>query len=218
MREWYPQFALITTDSRRPYWSGRLKPFRTRLTAFHVCIEYRERLVGVPQVWVVDPEISRRTHPFHPHLNTDGSLCSFFVPDLTYDQRCHDVSRLVDLTGDWLRKHCHYEEFGFWPGPIAPHDPASVLKELAGQGHRLCVCGSGKVFELCCKSRYEELDKAMHRGRVFPLVDADQGQMGNVERLARVVREFLGPSRTASLLPKAGPSIRLRQTRHETGS
>src|SRR5207245_3724644 len=112
---------------------------------------------------------------------------------LTYDPRRHDVSRLLDLTGDWLRKHCHYEQFGWWPGPVAPHDPQAVLQELRGQGHKLCVCGSGKRFDLCCRFRYEELTALMSRGRVLPHVNADQDEMEKVERLARNVRESLGP-------------------------
>jgi len=207
MEEWYPQFALILTKPGQLYWSGAIKPFRSRLDVFRLALVYRDHLAGVPQTWVVRPEVSKRTHPFHPHLNADGSVCAFFVPDLTYDPRQHDISVLVDLAGDWLRKHVFYGEFGWWPGPVAPHDPAGVLAELKRQPSRPCVFGSGIGFDRCCQRQYQHLAGLTAAGRVTPSDCAIGGQACHVAVLARAIRCRLGPRRIAELLPHAGPPV-----------
>lgn len=207
MDQWYPQFALIRIPPGQPHWSGAIKPFRSRLQLFRLAVVYRDSLVGVPRIWVLSPEISRRTHSFHPHLNADGSVCAFFAPDCTYDPGIHDVSVLVDLAGDWLRKHIFYEEFGWWPGPVAPHDPDDVLAELKSQPSKPCVCGSGSSFDRCCWARYRHLANLLAARRITPaarIIDELE-----VTRLTRANRRRLGPYRMAELLPCAGPPVDL---------
>lgn len=209
VEHWYPQFTLVLTKAGRPYWSGTIKPFRSRLDLFRLALVYRDHVAGIPQIWVVHAEVSRRAHPLHPHLNADGSVCAFFVPDLTYDPRQHDISLLVDLAGDWLRKHVFFEDCGWWPGPVAPHDPSGVLAELKAQPAKPCVCGSGIRFDLCCQRRYQHLASLIAAGRVTS-TDAAMGDHAHrVTLLARAIRHRLGPCRAAELLPHAGPPVHL---------
>jgi hypothetical protein len=93
-------------------------------------------------------------------LHADGSACTFFAPDRTYDPERDDISRLVDLAGDWLRRHLFFEAVGWWPGGEAPHDAADVLRALEHKPDARCVCGKKLPFRLCCKQRYTQIAAA----------------------------------------------------------
>ena len=206
MENWYPQFALAGPPFT---WIGPLKPFRTRLRFFDLALEYRPLRRSVPKVWVLRPEISKRTHPYHPHLNSDGSVCAYFVPDASYDPAVHDISILVDIVGDWLRRHIFYEEFGWWPGPEAPHHARSVLQELRSRDGAPCICGSGRSFRLCCRRRYEHIDRALAAGEARPISPHQDLNPGVLEEILAGIRRAFGPVRTAELLPHLGPPARL---------
>src|SRR4051812_42685633 len=95
MAHWYPQFSLVAPLCENPFWHGVLRPFRTRLTTFRIALVYPQSERGVPKIWCLSPEVSKRTRWADPHINVDGSICTYFVPDLTYDPTKHDISRLV---------------------------------------------------------------------------------------------------------------------------
>jgi hypothetical protein len=208
MRLWYPQFHLVVPLEGRPYWTGTLKPYRTRRDTFRIVLVGSACSSGVPKVWCTRPEISKRTYPFHPHLNVDGSLCTFFVPDRTYDPLAHDISRLVDLVGDWLRRHIHLLEFGFWPGDEAPHEASGVLRELQGAPDAACICGSGQRFRLCCRGSYQSVANAVANGRASRLDENTRLRMPIVRALRDMYRR-VGPVGLAELLPRIGPPAAL---------
>lgn len=205
MDAWYPQFALTIPLHHPPRWTGSLHPFRTRHRVFRVVLEYGEHDTSIAKVWIVRPEVSRRTHLFHPHLNGDGSVCSFFVPDRTYDPAVHDISALVDLVGDWLRKHMFFEELGWWPGPEAPHDPRQVLTALRAVSSALCVCGGGLTFRQCCEDRYRQVATLVEAGRIDPQGLPRGGVKKSIEDALKSLRLHRGPLGSAALLPHLGP-------------
>jgi hypothetical protein len=205
MAAWYPQFRLVIPFHGLVHWRGVLKPFQTRLNTFEVALTYGQTLQEVPKIWVLFPEISQRTHSGHLHLNTDGSLCTFFVPDQTYHPMCDDLSRLVDLTGDWLRRAMFYWENGWWPGLEAPHDPADVIRELQGKPGALCVCGGGRAFSLCCEPIYRKMATAIAAGR-SSLRHETPSRRISIAKAMGTVRNELGPIAFAQLLPHLGPA------------
>jgi hypothetical protein len=202
MADWYPAFSLTRIPGRHAYWRGLLRPFRTRTELFEVVVQYGGRPHHVPVAWVVDPEVSRRTHPAHPHLNANGSLCPFFVPDETYDPRRDDISKLLDLVGDWLRKHIHLQVMGWWPGDEAPHSPSEVLRELETFDAPVCVCGSGRAFRVCCRFRYQEAARQEQARRARGDRQLDPNVLQII--LDELRRQF-GPQGVAAMLPHVGP-------------
>lgn len=202
MSWWYPQFRLLIPMIGPTHWRGRIKPFRTRLVTFDVVVVYRPAH-SIPQVWVVEPEISRRTHPFHPHLHAGGSICSFFPPDGTYTPERDDISRLVDLVSDWLRRHIYFEENGRWPGPEAPHNPHDVLSAMSRRPDARCICGRKLPFRLCCKRRYERLAITSRAGSRMSA--EERTERLRLERVMRMVRQNIGPLAFSAASPTLGP-------------
>lgn len=206
MEDFYPQFRLVVPLIGPVHWRGTLRPYRTRLDTYEVVVEYGPVAGLVPRVWIVGPEISRRTHPFHPHLNSDGSACTFFVPDQTFDPDRDDVGRLVDLVGDWLRRNTFFELVGWWPGKEAPHNASDVLTELARTPDARCVCGMPRPFRLCCRARYQRAARAEGtvRRSSDPALVAEQRRVGAVVRAARAA---VGPLIFAACAPHLGPPL-----------
>lgn len=202
MSRWYPHFRLIRTPFLPPRWQGTLRPFRSRLNFFEVALAYRSGTTSIPLVWIVDPEVSRRTHPEHPHLNSDGSACTFFVPDRNYDPEIHPLSFLVDLTLDWLRRHLYWTERLVWPGPAAPHDPLAIVKELRSRPNAPCICGNGKPFRECHGGMYHAAARRQARGQLHNARRVDPHRL---KYLLESLRRDIGPARMAELLPHLGP-------------
>jgi hypothetical protein len=214
MNWWYPQFRLLIPMIGPVHWRGRIKPFRTRLESYEVVLVYRTPVHTIPQVWAVEPEISRRTHFFHPHLHADGSICNFFPPDSTYTPERDDISRLVDLASDWLRRHIYFEENRRWPGPEAPHEPHNVLRALSRRSDARCICGRKQPFRLCCKRRYKALAATSRAGN--PLHTEQWAERLRFEQVLRRVRKNIGPLTFASVRPDLGPPSWLLGPTHLT--
>jgi len=110
-----------------------------------------------PCAYVIDPEISLRRYPRHPHLNPDGTLCVLFPPDGAWVQSRDGMDLYLDYVAIWLAKHAVYHYlllFGFeergWLGSEAPHGPDGVRQTHQGEQ---CPCGSGQPVEECCLPR-----------------------------------------------------------------
>ncbi len=134
------------------YWEGVLQPVSSLEKRFKLQIYYDPiNHKAVPKVLVVEPEISHRTFPNHPHLYLDGSVCSFFPPDETWLADRDTVADLIDLTIIWLKSHIGWVENGFkkWPWEEAPHDLSEVKYNAP------CPCGSGIKFKKCHKNIYK---------------------------------------------------------------
>jgi hypothetical protein len=67
-----------------------------------------------PQVYCLNPEISRCRFPYHPHLRDDlgiwlhrflPALCIYLASDNVYDFRQDKLLQLLDFTSTWLAKH-----------------------------------------------------------------------------------------------------------------
>jgi hypothetical protein len=203
MNWWYPQFRLLIPMIGPTHWRGRIKPFQTRLASFEVVVVYRFPGHSIPQVWVIEPEISRRTHHFHPHLHANGSICSFFPPDRTYTPERDDISRLIDLVSDWLRRHIYLEENGRWPGPEAPHNPHDVLSAMSRRQDARCICGRKLPFRLCCKRRYERLAVTSPTGSQTSA--KERAERLRLEQLMRMVRQNVGHLAFGAASPNLGP-------------
>lgn len=214
MEWWYPQFRLLIPMLGPIHWRGRIRPFRTRVESYELVVIYRTPVHTIPQIWVVEPEISRRTHILHPHLHADGSICSFFPPDGTYSPQSDDISRLVDLASDWLRRHIYFEEYRRWPGPEAPHEPHDVLRALARRPDARCICGRKQPFRLCCKRRYELLAATSQTGKRLSAEESRERMW--LEQLLRKVRQGVGAQTFASIRPELGPPIWLLKRDSET--
>ena len=203
MARWYPQFNLVVPLVGNPYWHGVVQPFRSCLVAFRIAFVYRQDDRGVPTIWCLSPEISKRTHWSEPHINANGTLCTYFVPDRTFDQEKHDISSLVDLTVDWTRRFIYFTEFGYWPGKEAPHSAIDVLAELDLNRRALCVCGNGRLFYSCCRPVYAAA-AAIERAQIQKKVDDARLQRVTGATLCEI-RRRLGPIGMACLTPGLGP-------------
>jgi hypothetical protein len=204
MQDWYPQFRLVVPLHGSSHWRGVLQPFRTQLDRFEIALVYPPEPIYLPKIWIIGPEISRRTHPFHPHLHADGSACTFFAPDRTYDPERDDISRLVDLAGDWLRRHLFFEAVGWWPGREAPHEAADVLRALEHTPDARCVCGKKLSFRLCCKQRYTQVAAAASPLSP-PALREQRAHQHIVQTIPRRSHAAADPSFFAKLTPKLGP-------------
>jgi hypothetical protein len=216
MQDWYPQFRLVVPLQGLSHWRGTLQPFRTRLDRFEVALVYPPTPTYLPKAWVIGPELSRRTHPFHPHLHADGSACTFFAPDRTYDPDRDDISRLLDLTGDWLRRHLFLEAAGWWPGREAPHEAVDVLASLEHKPHARCVCGRKAPFRLCCKQRYTQI--AATASAISAPTRGDWAQRRVVQEIFRASRTAVGFSSFARAMPRLGPPAWLLAQCADVGS
>ena len=203
MNWWYPQFRLLIPMIGPTHWRGRIKPFKTRLSNYEIVVVYRAHIHAMPQVWVVEPEISRRTHFFHPHLHAEGSICSFFPPDRTYTPERDDISLLIDLVSDWLRRHIYFEENGRWPGPEAPHHPGDVLRALSRKPDAPCICGRKIPFRLCCKRRYEILAKTAP-GPSKPSAQ-ELEERRRIQNALNIATRTVGSVAFAAIRPDLGP-------------
>lgn len=210
MSRWYPRFWLVRPMTGPARWEGFIKPFHTHLDTFKVVVEYRARPEGIPVVWIVDPEVSRRTHPDHPHLNSNGSACTFFVPDGDYRPLTDPIAILIDLVVDWLQRHVYWTDRGLWPGPQAPHDPEGVMGELQGRPSAPCVCGSGREFELCHGRVYRQGARRQREGLLHSVLQAHVGPIGTS---LGALRQRWGPIGLAKRLPHLGPRYQLLEPR-----
>lgn len=117
MGERYPKFEIAPHHPRSGgcFWTGWIHPFRPSVTDI-----YRLEVVYFPErdprVYVVTPGIDRESFPRHPHLYSDGAICSYHPDDESWLWGRDDISRMVDMAAGWLVEHLCWREFGLWPG------------------------------------------------------------------------------------------------------
>ena len=127
-----------------------------------------------PVARVVQPEISARTVPLHPHLSytRDGSD-SWVCPISPHDTNWHwypgATTDYLDQVAIWLLKTDVWLLTGggilstaTWVGAAASHEPAVVLTYPPSMP---CRCGSGVEYARCCRPRdFEALLQGIRRG------------------------------------------------------
>lgn len=125
--------------------------FQLRVTVFRPPRE--------PRVFCFSPEVSKRTFPFHPHINSDGSCCSYFPSDRALPWSRHTLVALLNFTAIWLAKHIVWQDTGgdeeaIWLGDAAGHSVREVVRQVGRNDP--CPCGSGEKFKRCCLPKLEE--------------------------------------------------------------
>ncbi len=119
--------------------------------SYQVQVRYR-RPPGVPMARCINPEVSRKTHPAHPHLYADGSVCPFLPSSKRWAWGENTLVDFVDDVAIWVAKHQVYEVTGKWIGPAISHDPEHLVRSILPNAP--CHCGSGKPYSRC--HRYDD--------------------------------------------------------------
>lgn len=122
-----------------------------------------------PRVRVLEPVISQRTYPGHPHLYDLEIICPLFPPEKTWSWNTHNLVDYLGHVAVWLLKSRVWiatrdqSGKGIWIGPDVPHDPETLLRIVAPGDP--CPCGSGRKYRQC----HREYDLirlgAVRRGR-----------------------------------------------------
>lgn len=116
--------------------------------AFHPAPRY-------PVVRVLDPEVSRRTYPDHPHFYHPDVVCPFFPGDGTWRWSKDLVVDYFDHVAVWLVKSSVWlatrarTGIGTWIGPDVDHDPRFLLRVVDRRDP--CPCASGHPYGRCCQ-------------------------------------------------------------------
>lgn len=106
-----------------------------------------------PRVRVLEPLISQRTYPGHPHFYDLEVICPLFPPEKTWSWDTHNLADYLVHVAVWLLKSqvwiATHEATGqgIWIGPDVPHDAATLLR-LVAPGDP-CHCGSGRKYKQC---------------------------------------------------------------------
>lgn len=105
-----------------------------------------------PRAFAKTPEISKRTFPLHPHLNSDGSICAHSASDSMLPWHGQTVRTFLDYVAIWAVKHHVWQMTGAneqatWLGSALSHNPSDLLRQVGRNDP--CPCGSGKKFKRC---------------------------------------------------------------------
>jgi hypothetical protein len=111
-----------------------------------------------PKARIISPEISRRSHPGHPHINFDETGDSWACPLSPHETvwswkdggiwaYLAQVSIWIVKSEVWARTGGGLGERGIWLGNAMSHEPLNVLLNV--EAHSPCRCGSGGRYEDC---------------------------------------------------------------------
>lgn len=111
-----------------------------------------------PKARVIEPEISIRTYPMHPHLSSSASGDSWSCPLSPHDTSWRwqkgatwlylaHVALWILKTEIWARTGGGVGALGRWIGEADPHTPNHVLSTVSVEGP--CRCGRGVVYRDC---------------------------------------------------------------------
>lgn len=118
-----------------------------------------------PRAFAIDPKISRRVFPGHPHLY-GNALCPYTPSDGIWMWDSHNVADFLDYISIWLGRHLVWEQTGAcnggkWIGPWAPHEPQELLDYVGRED--LCPCGSGRKYKRCCRGKHLSIVRKQNR-------------------------------------------------------
>jgi hypothetical protein len=132
-------------------------------------------LTGDPRVRVLEPEVSRRIYPDHPHFYGEDIVCPVFPPDRTWTW-ANPVTAYLNHVAGWLLCSAVWIETsriskGLWIGQDTTHD-GRVLLRIVPRSAPCPTCASGQPFGRCCRPRlarmhakpwYQPLFERRHR-------------------------------------------------------
>jgi len=111
-----------------------------------------------PRAKVIDPEISHRTHPSHPHMyvgpGEESWACPMSPQSTAWRWRRGATVRYLDQVALWILKSAVWIATGggilesaTWLGPDTPHSPFDLLGSVRPGDP--CWCGRGTAYEAC---------------------------------------------------------------------
>lgn len=106
-----------------------------------------------PRGRILEPEVSRRIFPSHPHFYDIDIICPVFPPDRSWAWSTHLVTDYLNHVALWLIKSMVWRKTKVWIGPhICYHSPDHLLRVV----HRSapCPCGRGLTYGQCCRSKH----------------------------------------------------------------
>lgn len=112
-----------------------------------------------PAVRILDPEISLRTHPGHPHFYANGIVCPVFPPDKTWTWT-DSVTDYLDHVSIWLLKTLVWNATARmgtarWLGDDV-HEPPDVFLRRVDRNDP-CPCASGEIYRRCCRQLHLDI-------------------------------------------------------------
>ena len=131
----------------------QLQPPIRGIASFQISFRIRATLPrppAVPYVQVLEPEVSRKLFPNHPHILTIGDIdvaCPSLPSFDPFDWQRNTIVDYLDKTMLWLVRHAVWAQTGTWLGKGWPHDPRILACIIDRRSP--CPCGSGKWYLAC---------------------------------------------------------------------
>jgi len=110
-----------------------------------------------PKAFIMNPEVSVRTYPRHPHMYVGSSgswACPLSPQDTQWRWKRGATVAYLDQVAIWLLKTAVWARtgaglagMGKWIGSDTSHDPASLISSIKASDP--CWCGSGVCYEGC---------------------------------------------------------------------
>ncbi len=125
-----------------------------------------------PKARILDPEISLRRFPGHPHFYAPDIVCPIFPPEGTWSWHRHLISDYLDQVAIWLVKSSVWivthatRGRGIWLGPDAPHDPQTLLRTVRPDDD--CPCAMGQKYKRCCRNKHVAMVNNSPKGVATP--------------------------------------------------
>jgi SEC-C motif len=111
-----------------------------------------------PKAFSVSPKITKDTCAGHPHLFTDGAICSDHPSDSSLPWDGRTIFWFLDFVAIWCAKHDFWVQSGganggLWLGPAAGHSLPDLLSIPVNSP---CPCGSGFKYKRCHRREHEQ--------------------------------------------------------------
>jgi len=140
---------------RTPDYLSQVRHTKAEYTVLAVAYPPRRH----PRAFIKSPHISKLSFPSHPHINADGSACSYLPSQGTLPWNGQTMRALLDFTAIWLAKHLVWQDTGAklggrWIGPVAGHTIPELLATVPRNAE--CPCGSGRKYKHCHRLEHEQ--------------------------------------------------------------
>lgn len=128
-----------------------LKDLKLVDEAFLIEVLYREP-PALPIARCIDPPLSRKTCPEHPHFYEPDIICPLFPPDRTWQWARNTAADYMVHVSVWLFKTAVWlvakkaSGCGYWLGSEVDHNPSRLSRTDASAP---CMCGSGMPYRRC---------------------------------------------------------------------